>query len=462
MEFKNKTIKELISAFDSNELSSYQLTSYYLKRINDINEECNSVLELNPLALNEARVLDEERSNNKIRSKVHGLCVLLKDNISTLYPLHTTAGSYVLKDHYSKIEATIVTKLKEAGVVILGKTNLSEWANFLTQDMKNGYSSLGGEVLNPHNKEADPFGSSTGSAVAAYLGLSTFTVGTETGGSIISPSWVNGVVGLKPTIGLVSRDGIIPISSTLDTSGPICKTVEQATYLLEVLSGKDDISKNIPSKVEYTKYLKNESLQGKRILVIDHHETSPFLYHEETFKNTVAVLGEDGATIIKDLDISEEHKIWDVMRFEFKELFSNYMKNHINLEHINSLEDVVKENNKNKEICLKYGQSVFLHCQNETSGFADETEYIDALKDREVRIKELEDIFINHNIDMIYFSSYSTLGPYCGFPSMTIPLNKDENNVPIGGYFLANRFHEHNLIEILYRLEYLLKQKTQE
>ncbi|HCF38452.1 MAG TPA: peptide amidase, partial [Thermosipho africanus] len=231
---KNLTVKKFNDFYDEGKLTSERLVEFYLERISKIN--LNAILEINPDALFIARALDRERRNGKKRSNLHGIPVIIKGNIDTNDKMQTTAGAKALEGNFASSDAFIVKKLREAGCVIIGKANLTEFANFVSFKMPNGYSRLGGQTRNPYG-DFDTGGSSSGSAVAIAADLALLSIGTETSGSILSPSSMNSCVGLKPTVGTVSRTGIIPISFTQDTAGPITRTVEDAFELFKVIFG---------------------------------------------------------------------------------------------------------------------------------------------------------------------------------------------------------------------------------
>ena len=236
------TIQEAQSRMTSGELTARQLTEMYLARIAEIDQagpRLNSVIEVNPDALEIADALDRERAERGPRGPLHGIPILLKDNIDTHDRMQTTAGSLALAGHIASQDATVAAKLRAAGAVILGKTNLSEWANFRSTRSTSGWSSRGGQTRNPYALDRNPCGSSSGSGVAVAANLCAAAVGTETDGSIICPSNVNGIVGIKPTLGLVSRAGIIPIAHSQDTAGPMARTVADAALLLAALAGPD-------------------------------------------------------------------------------------------------------------------------------------------------------------------------------------------------------------------------------
>ncbi len=230
-----KTLPELQAAMEAGRTSALELVEYYLERIGKFDHNgprLSSVLETNPQAREIAAALDKERAHKGPRGPLHGIPVILKDNLDTADGLHTSAGSLAMRDSVAPQDAFLVSRLRQAGAVVLGKANMTEWANFMTVGMKNGYSSRGGQTLNPYGQGFDPGGSSSGSGVAVSANLCAVAVGTETSGSILSPASSNSVVGIKPTVGLVSRSGIIPISSTQDTAGPMARSVTDAAILL--------------------------------------------------------------------------------------------------------------------------------------------------------------------------------------------------------------------------------------
>jgi amidase len=457
IDIPNLTILEIQKALEKKEITSYELTLFYLERITQIDNGktlYNSVYEVNPDALNIAKKLDYERKNGKIRSKMHGIPVLLKDNINTADKTHTTAGAIILKDHFAKEDAYITKTLRLQGAIILGKTNLTELACFKSFDTVNGYSSLGGYVLCPWNIKEDPSGSSTGSAVSVSLNLTPVSIGTETGGSIISPSMKNGVVGIKPTIGFVSRRGIIPISSTLDTAGPMAKNVTDAAILLSSIRGNDilDPVTNIKEDkyIDYTDYLILDNLKGKRIGIDKrkYNDLSP--KRKTAYNDVIQILKSKGAIIIDNLSFVQPKFIYHLMKFEFKKCINNYLSN----EGLSiTLKDIVKFNQENEKDNLKYGQQVLLDALNNTSGRLNEPEYYEALQEKEDVKNALEKIVNDNKLDMIYFASYTSIGPHCGFPTMSIPIGLDEDNMPIGTYFLAPMNKEETLVNVAYNIE---------
>jgi len=458
------TIQDIKTAFQKNELTSYELTKMYLDRIASIdqgNPKYNSILEVNPDALFEARIKDQERQHNKAKGILHGIPVILKDNINTLGKMHTTAGSLALQDTFAPYDAEIARRLKDEGAIILGKANLTEFANFMTIGMRNGYSSLGKQVLCPYNTAVDPSGSSAGSAVSVTLNLTPISIGTETGGSIMSPSMQNGVVGLKPTMGLVSRTGIVPISSTLDTAGPMGKNVADVALLLSAIRSndpEDPITNEKPdSKVNYTKDLDKKDPKSLRIgLNLDNYDKLSS-NRKTAFKNLVDRLQKAGVEIVDDIKVEQSTRIYHVMLYEFKRVFNHYLSTLGSSSKYSNLRDIIEFNRDNQKEALKYGQVILEEVLYKTSGRCNESNYIEALTEREYLTKALNKIFDEHKLDVLYFANYTSLGPHCGFPTMTVPIGKDELNIPIGTYLLAKKYDEQTLLQVGQLIERLIK-----
>ncbi len=462
-----KNLLEIQKALEDGLTTSYELVLTYLKRISEIDQggtKYNTVLEVNPDALNIAKQLDKERTNGKIRSKMHGIPILLKDNINTFDKMHTTAGSLALKDNFAPYDAFLVKQLRKDGAIILGKANLTEFANFMAFDMRNGYSSLGKEVLCPYNLKTDPSGSSAGSAVSVTLNLVPVSIGTETGGSIMSPAMKNSVVGLKPTIGLISRRGIVPISSTLDTAGPIGKTVTDVAVLLTSLRGNDPQDPVTLEKddlvIDYTKFLNQASLKNARIAIDKTNYDELTFKRKKAFDYLVKTMSDAGAIIIENLKIKQTEYIFYLMKYEFKRNINHYLQSLENNTTVKTLKDIIEFNNNNAHEALKYGQKLLILCEEETTGKMNEEEYVKSLVERDKATKQIDKLFNDHKIDLIYFANYTSLGPHCGYPTMTIPIGIDEENIPIGAYLLAPKYKEENLIKIGYALEQLTKKRV--
>lgn len=454
MDLLQMNILELHDAMNKGLLTAHELTAFYLDRIASIDHKephYNSVFMVNPDALNIAKVLDVERQAGTVRSLLHGIPVLLKDNINTGDKQTTTAGANILAHHYAKEDAFVVQNLRKQGAIILGKTNLTELACFKTFTGVNGFSSLAGYVLCPWDIKEDPSGSSTGSAVSMSLKLAPVAIGTETGGSIMSPSKKNGVVGLKPTIGLVSRQGIVPISSTLDTAGPMGPSVANVAALLGGMKTNDPSDPvtltHSNNSVDYTIFLKASNV--KRIGIDKTHYDKVSDDEKTTFDKTCKVLQSLGYELV-DITLPEVKQFYPIMKYEFKTMINNYFS----LEGLSiTLEDMITYNQNHEKDNLKYGQDVLLEAQYQTSGHLVEQEYIDALKERIELTAQVKKIFADKNIDMAYALPYTTLGPDCGFPTISIPVGIDSKGMPIGTYFFALHFQEGILIEVGHKLE---------
>ena len=462
------TIANIDSAFDAGALSSEQLVQLYLNRIETYDEqgpEINSFMVVNPNALQTARELDQERQLTGPRSPLHGIPVLLKDNIDT-FDLPTTAGSLALQGSVPPDDAFITKQLRDAGAVIIGKANLTEFANFMAFDMPNGYSSLGGQVLNPYGPgRIDVSGSSSGSAAAVAANLTTVAIGTETSGSILSPSNNNSLVGIKPTVGLVSRDGIIPIASSQDTAGPIARTVEDAAILLGTITGADPsdpatAASSGKSYTDYTQFLDPNGLKGARIGISR-------LYYEylspEEAKLTDAAISEMkrlGAEIIDPTPIPTAQALdqagFDVLVYEFKADLNAYLASLGPDAPVRSLADIIAFNNANPETALKYGQEI-LELSEATSGTLTEPEYINA-RETDLRLAKTEGIdavIDKYDLDALLFpdSFGAGIGAKAGYPSVIVPAGYTEDGSPFGVTFLGEAFSESTLIKLAYSYE---------
>jgi amidase len=467
-DIKYTTIQEIHKAFKEKQITVRALVLSYLSRIAKI-DKCtgglNSVLEINPDALFIADVLDERLQNGEELTPLFGIPVLLKDNINTADRLHTSAGSVALADNYAPYDAYIVECLRKAGAIILGKANMTEFANYMSRDgMPSGYSSRGGQVLNPYNRSKTPSGSSSGPAVAVAAGLCTVSIGTETAGSIISPAGQNGIVGIKPTLGLVGRSGIIPISSTHDTAGPMTRTVRDAAVILSVIAGTDPSdavthSHNSDVPVDYTKYLDKEGLKGVRIGINRSQKLENFILSEEgkaAFDNLCRSVSDVGAILIDNINIDSNFSIGKIMRNEFKACMNYYLSTLHGSTKMKTLKDIIEYNQTNSSIALKYGQSILIDAENNTSGTLTEPDYIEALEEREKTIAELDRLFDENGIDIMLCETFTNIAPFTGFPCMTIPIGQRQDKLPMDSYWIARRFDEATLLKVTYAVEQLI------
>jgi len=462
------SIQEIHRLFKEKQITVRELVLSYLSRIAKL-DKCasglNSVLEINPDALFIADTLDERLENGEVLTPLFGIPILLKDNINTKDKLHTSAGSVALADNYAPYDAHIVKALRQAGAVILGKANMTEFANYMSRDgMPSGYSSRGGQVLNPYNRDKTPSGSSSGSAVAVAAGLCAVAIGTETSGSIISPAGQNGIVGIKPTLGLVGRSGIIPISGTHDTAGPMARTVRDAYILLNVIAGTDPDDpatqvSNLSKSAGYTEFPGIDGLKGLRIGINRSQKLEDFVLPEEgkaAFENLCKVISDAGAVLVDNINIDSNFSIGDIMRCEFKASMNHYLSTLNGSSKMRSLGDIIAYNQANALAALKYGQGILVDAENNTTGAMTEPKYIEALLERERAIKELNGLFDGSAIDVMLCETFTNIAPFTGFPSMTIPIGQRLDKMPLDSYWIARRFDEPKLLRITYTAEQLL------
>jgi amidase len=426
----------------------------------------NSVIELNPDALEIADSLDEERKVGKTRGALHGIPLLIKDNIDTHDRMQTTAGSLALEDHCAEKDAFVVKQLRKAGALIIGKTNLSEWANFRGKRSISGWSSRGGLTRNPYVLDRTASGSSSGSGAAVAANLCAAAVGTETDGSIISPSKVNGIVGIKPTLGLVSRSGIIPIAHSQDTAGPMARTVADAATR----------QSRKRAFTNYTKFFDRDGLQGARIGVARNMAgTNPRVL--KIFEFCIEVLKKLGAQVIDPADVPNVDKYdkteMEVLLYEFKADLNKYLRSLPADARVHSLEDVIKFNEENKDKVMPYfGQEHMIAAQEKHS--LRDKKYRDALaKNHEyTRTKGIDAVMRKHKLDAIIVPSgipatlidlvngdssnsdvVSTSPPaVAGYPHITVPAGY-VFGLPVGLSFIAKAWQEPTLIKFAYAFE---------
>jgi len=437
------TLKEI------KEFPSFELCREYIARIAE-RDSCeggtNSIAELNRNILFEAEAKDLH-PEDKI---LHGIPVVVKDNISTADCMHTTGGSIALRDHFAAEDAFVAKKLREAGALILAKANMTEFANFMTQGMSNGYSSRGGQVINAQKPGMDASGSSTGSAVAAAMELCWAAVGTETAGSIISPSMANGVCGLKPSIGLVSRTGILPISSTLDTAGPIARNLYDVAVLLGVIAGYDErdpateVIRDMPIP-DYTQALQL-GVEGLRIgVVMTGRELED--WEKEAIAEQRRVLEEAGAVLVDGVSLEFDLKGGprDLMRYEIKTCLNKYLE-----DTGITLEDIIRYNQEHYQIGLKYGQSYLLDAENVRGDRMVHPEYLAAVLKRLEAQDFLRDAFIKDRLDVIWTAEgyVSGLAPFTGFPALTLPVAKRPDGTLKGCYLIGRPLGEETLLRV--------------
>jgi len=464
---KEATIEQMQTAMDAGTISSKGIVLWYLARIASYDKQgatINAVLEINPDALHLAEALDVERVRQGKRGMLHGIPLLLKDNIDTADKLHTSAGSLALANSYASEDSHVAKQLREAGAVILGKANMTEWANFMTDGMSNGYSSRGGQVRNPYGLGVfDVGGSSSGSAAAVAANLTAVAIGTETSGSILNPASLNSIVGIKPTVGLISRRGIIPIAHSQDTAGPMAPNVEDAVALLGSMTGVDERDPVTLAAVgrtyrDYTQFLDEDGLHGARIGVV----RDPFFDvlkgdWKTSMENVIEELRGAGAVII-DARMPSGHEDWgyEVLLYEFKPNLNAYLSKLSPHVPVHSLEEVIAFNRKYREQALRYGQSVLIDSQ-ETSGTLTEAIYLER-RAKELQLSQEEGIdeaLNEHQLDALLLpgSNGCHIAAKAGYPSITAPAGYTSEGEPIGVTFTGTAFCEPTLIKLAYAFE---------
>jgi amidase len=486
------SILDLQSKMVSGETDAHSLAEHYLQRIEMIDRsgpEINSVIEINPDALSIAQKRDQERSAGKLRGPLHGIPILIKDNIDTRDRMQTTAGSLALEGSHARRDAFIVKRLRASGAVILGKTNLSEWANFRSTRSIGGWSSRGGLTKNPYVLNRSPCGSSSGSAAAVSANLCSAAIGTETDGSIICPSQTCGVVGLKPTLGLLSRSGIIPIAKNQDTAGPIGRTVEDVAVLLAGLVGVDSRDKTTQLKrrrafKNYTQFLYQEGLKGIRIGVARNMVGSDKrIIH--ILDACLDVMKQMGAIIIDPANLPNSDSFGEtereVLLYEFKYGLNSYLSSLGPRSRVHSLEEVIKFNEENKDQVMPFfGQERMLAAQEK--GALSSKEYRQALsRNRRLTRREGIDALIkDKDLDVIvgisggpawivdfvngdpksWDSRCSSPPAVAGYPHITVP-GGNILGLPIGVSFFSKAWSEPTLLRIAYAFEQAMMARTQ-
>ena len=486
-ELDEETIGSLREKLASGKYTSEQLVQLYLKRIDTIDKngpQLNSVIEVNPDAVAIAVAMDKEMKAGKSRGPLHGIPVLIKDNIDTADKMQTTAGSLAMEGNIASNDAFVVKQLRAAGAIIIGKTNLSEWANFRSTQSCSGWSSRGGQTKNAYILDHNPCGSSAGSGAAVSANLCVVAVGTETDGSIVCPASVNGVVGIKPTVGLVSRSGIIPISKTQDTAGPMARTVTDAAILLGVMAAIDsEDSVTLESKgktqKDYTTFLNVNALKGKRI-GIEKKPQGNNQYMNKLLEDAKDLLKRQGATIVEIDYIDKINDLgqaeFEVLQYEFKDGVNKYLAT-ANAK-VKTLKEVIDFNNANEDKAMPYFKQETLESSNAKKGLEDK-KYTEALTVSFEGTKRILNTVFTENkldaicgitmgpacsIDVIYgdrWGSYSLTSPAAasGYPHITVPCGM-VYDLPVGLSFFGTSYTEGELIGLGYAYEQASKKRV--
>lgn len=479
-ELEELTISELQDGMKSGRFTARSLVKKYLDRIDEIDKNgpaINSVIEINPDAVSIAEALDRERKEKGARGPLHGIPILIKDNIDTADRMMTTAGSLALIGSHPAQDAFVAKKLREAGAVILGKTNLSEWANIRSNHSSSGWSGRGGQTKNPYSLDRNPCGSSSGSGAATAANLCAAAIGTETDGSVVCPSSANSLVGIKPTVGLVSRAGIIPIAHSQDTAGPMARTVSDAATLLGALTGidlNDGATKAQKSFTDYSQFLDKGGLKGARLGIARKY----FGFNDRVDKLMNDLIGEMkklGAVIVDPADIPTSGKFDDseleVLLYELKADLNSYLRRLSPSAPVHSLKEVIEFNEKNRDREMPYfGQDLFIKA--EAKGPLTEKKYLKALAKNHLlsRTQGIDFVLRKHRLDALiaptggpawptdwingdhFTGGYSSASAVAGYPHITVPAGY-VFGLPVGISFFGAAWSEPKLIQYAYAFE---------
>ncbi len=486
IDLNTETITRLAAAMGTGKLTARALTQHCLARIEAIDPQVNAIIEINPEALAIADQLDLEHRQGKPRGPLHGLPILIKDNIDTADAMMTTAGSLALLGNHAREDAFVVKRLRQSGAVLLGKTNLSEWANFRSTRSSSGWSSRGGQTRNPYALDRSPGGSSSGSAVAVAAGLCVAAIGTETDGSIVGPAAMTSIVGIKPGIGRVSRSGIIPISHSQDTAGPLARSVQDAAIVLGAISGPDPQDPST-AQAAYespgvgTHAAGGASLRNARIGIARNycgfHEAVDGLLHD-----ALAVLHQAGATLIDDLELTAPDRIRDpedgVMCTEFKAGLNHYLSQNTVGAAVHSLADVIAYNERHRETVMPYFQQERLIDAQNSAGLEDENYLRKLARCQRLSGEEgIDRLMSTHRLDAII--APSTCIPWlidlingdnrsggsarpaavAGYPNITVPAGY-VFGLPVGLSFFSTRNTEARLIQLAGAFEQVTQFRT--
>jgi amidase len=483
------TLADIAAACADGRLTSQRLTRFYLDRIKALDRHgpgLSAVLETNPRALDIAAELDRERRTSGPRGPLHGVPILIKDNVETADRMMTTAGSLALDGWYSPNDAPLVARLRAAGAVILGKTNLSEWANFRSTHSSSGWSGRGGQTRNPYALNRTPSGSSSGSAVAVSANLCAIAVGTETDGSIVSPASVNGIVGIKPTVGLVSRGGIVPISHSQDTAGPLARSVRDAAVLLGVMSGADpadaaSVAAGGRFESDYVRFLNPDGLRGARLGIARRFfaENAPL---DKFLDGCVATLTRAGAIVVDPADLPLHGEAaaaeQEVLLYEFKADLNAYLARLPSHFPVRSLAELIRFNDSHARQELPLFDQELLR-QAQAKGGLDEAAYRDARQTclSTTRSGGIDAVLCEHGLDAIVSltsgpawlidsvngdsdtGGCSSPAAVAGYPHITVPAGL-YRGLPVGLSFFGAAFSESKLITLASGFEHAANGRT--
>lgn len=456
---KEYTIIELYELLNKGEFTSKQLVQMYIDRIHRHDGHLNSLADMNIEALHIAEVLDEERKIKGPRSYLHGVPIVVKDNIFTHDSMRTTVNSYAFKDFYAPYDATIVKKLKDAGAIILAKANCSEFAYFMSMGkMPSGYGSMFGQVKHPYDTRIDPLGSSTGSAVSVAANLIPVSIGTETNGSLMSPAQQNSVVSLKPTLGLVSRHGIVPISRLQDTAGPMSRTVEDSAIVMDIINGKDEndiATLRMPDKLNsfYDALKKEPNIKRIGFLTFENYPNDS---EENTILNEAKTLF--GSLNIETIDIEFKYDLPSnrtTLQHEFKYELNSFLSRLAPNTKMSSLKEIIAFNKLHSLRCLRYGQTDLIQSEM-TDGRLKSGEYLSLRKSLTQSVDTFKTLFDKHQVDVIITTKISGYPAIAGIPSLIVPAKPLTDLTPKSILFLGKEWTE----DLLFNVAYFYEQNT--
>ena len=481
-ELEESTVAQLQEAMRSGRLSARSITEMYLNQIQELDRRgpvLRAIIEVHPDALEVAERLDEERREGHVRGPLHGIPVILKDNIDTADRMTTTAGSLSLEGSIAVGDSQVAARLREAGAVLLAKANLSEWANFRSNRSSSGWSGRGGQCRNPYDLSRNPCGSSSGSAVAVSANLAPLAIGTETNGSVVCPAGVCGVVGIKPTVGLVGRSGIIPISHTQDTAGPMARTVTDAALLLGALTGidpLDSVTRGSQGKSysDYSSFLDRRGLKGTRTGVVRQFFGShPAV--QETMARSLELLRREGSVLIDNVELPDRRQTGSapltLMLFEFKAGLNAYLSRLGPSAPVRTLQEIIVCNEEHRAVEMpNFGQELFIQAQEK--GALTDPEYLDALNKSLLLAREegIDKAMDEHDLDALVAptggpawkidllngdpSSGGSSSPAAraGYPNITVPAG-NARGLPLGISFFGRAWSEPQLLRIAYAFE---------
>jgi len=451
-----KSLLEINDQLESGKITSLELVKQSLNAIKNHNAYLNALGDVNHHAIFEAKALDLEQSLKGRRSKLHGVPILIKDNILTKGNMRTTLNARAFKNFYAPYDATIIKKLKAAGAIIIAKASLSEFAYYMsTTSMPSGYGSLFKQVVHPYDKTMDPLGSSTGSAVGVAAGYTPLSIGTETNGSLISPANANSIVTIKPTLGLVSRHGIFPVSTMQDTAGPMAQTVKDCAIGLDIIKGNDvhDVATNmIPEHKNNYLNACDQSIKGVKIGLLNYksHEAKG---EEKDLQLEAKRFLEAKGAIIKMMthpyDLPDNTK---TLSPEFKRDFNGFLQTISAVSPINSLSDLIHENFVNRRLNLKHGQGRFLEAQGSDIRLSDPS-YIEAREKTDQSIDKFLKLYQTHDVDCLMTTKITGYAPVGGLPVIGVPAKALKDKKPISMLFIGKHFSESLLFSIAHAYE---------